>query len=84
MRQTHAFGTRYSEFSPTPGSKPQAIRLPSGEVRTAGSWADLTVAAVRWLHETGHLNESHLPIQRDQQDVHCRLCPATPDGNARS
>ena len=38
-----------SEFSPPPGSKPQAIRLPSGEVRTADNWADLTVAAVRWL-----------------------------------
>ena len=56
-----------SEFSPLPGSKPQAIRLPSGDVRTAGSWADLTVAAVRWLHEAGHLNESHLPIQRSKK-----------------
>ena len=55
------------EYSPPPGSKPQAIRLPSGDVRTADSWAALTVAAVRWLHEAGHLNESHLPIQRSKK-----------------
>ena len=53
---------KLSDFTPLPGSKPQAIRLPSGDVRTADSWAALTVAAVRWLHEAGHLNESHLPI----------------------
>ena len=55
------------EYSPPPGSKPQAIRLRSRDVRTAGSWAALTVAAVRWLHEAGHLNESHLPIQRSKK-----------------
>ncbi len=68
------------EFSPTPGSKPQAIRLPSGEVQTAGSWADLTVAAVRWLHETGHLNESHLPIQRTNKTFIVASAPQHPTG----
>ena len=65
-----------SEFSPLLGSKPQTIRLPSGEVRTTGNWADLTVEVVRWLYEQGHLKQSHLPIQRDKAKAY--IVAATP------
>ena len=68
------------EYSPPPGSKPQAIRLPSGDVRTAASWADLTVAAVRWLHEADHLSKSHLPIQRGTKTYVVASTPQHPTG----
>ena len=71
---------KLSEFTPQPKSKPQAIRLPSGDVRTADSWAALTVAAVRWLHEAGHLNESHLPIQRSNKTYIVASAPQHPTG----
>ena len=71
---------KLSEFTPLPGSKPQAIRLPSGDVRTAASWADLTVAAVRWLHEAGHLSKSHLPIQRGTKTYVVASTPQHPTG----
>ena len=71
---------KLSEFSATPGSKPQAIRLPSGDVQTTDNWADPIVAAVRWLHDEGHLKESHLPIQRSDKSYIVASAPQNPTG----
>lgn len=70
-----------SEFSPQSGSKPQAVRYPSGDVQTTtDNWSDPIVAVVRWLYEKGHLKESHLPIQRTSKTYIVAATPTNPTG----
>lgn len=52
-----------SECTPEPGTKPSAVRMPSGAEIEAMWWGPFNEAIVRWLSAEGHLTAAHLPIR---------------------
>lgn len=65
---------------PNSDVKPTQMMFPGNSEVAIAAWTDVTIEAVRWLTDKGHLDKSHCPIPRTSKKHLVARQPIHPDG----